>query len=708
MPTHAFAASSLLILFTSSIIACVVIWRCRDRKLSSILGLFCLCAALWGLGSYKFSTTNVKEDALFWWRVGYIGPIFASSVYAHFVCSLLKLNRKRLLTAAYLFSCFFFLVDVISPRHFFGDLTFVFNQFYYIDWPKEKHVLYVLFYAFFYLFLLHYSFFLLVKHYRHSSGIFREQLKYFISGSVIGWWGAHGDFLPAFRIYAYPYTHVLIALYPILWAYAIMKYRLLDIRVAISRTGLFFLVYAVILGVPFYVGYRTRQWFVSTVLMLVLTVVGNLVYRKMRITIENFLLSQQRSYQKLLLQVAERMIREYRLERLLRWIVLVLKHAVGINYLAVFLNDKDKKAYNLREKRDNGEIPADLSFSYEHPFIGYLSGRHEPFFYDELPQAIRSSLNIPFVVNLVIPSFVENQALGFLLLGEKHNRSAYSQDDINVFKILSYQAGLAIENALLYNNLQKEALRLRDALQELNQTQNQLIQNEKMVAVGRLASGFAHEIRNPLGTIRQGVDYLKSSPAIDDQMTANIIGKMERSIVRANSIIEDLYRFSRAPDLHFKEVRLADLITDSLLLVEHKAAEAGVIIRTHFPASDHRLRIMADGTMLQQAFLNLYTNAIEATASGGNLSVDVRDAEDSVVIVVQDSGKGITADAINYIFEPFFTTKDSGHGMGLGLSIVRMIIERHKGAIRVESEVGVGTSFIIALPKQPVGASIGQ
>ncbi|MCX5692558.1 MAG: ATP-binding protein [Candidatus Omnitrophica bacterium] len=551
-------------------------------------------------------------------------------------------------------------------------------------------------------FFFGWAFWNLYRKYKVSAGRTKMQLRYILVATILGvvLAGTTNVAIPAFLYncsLAWLGPSFTFPMFSII-AYAIVRYRLMDINVAVTRAGIFLIIYALILGFPLYVGYKTNSWIISTSLAIAFATVGPFVYRSLNRKAEEVLLVKQRRYQTILLKGAKGLMKEHRLDRLLKWIVRAVRKTVGIRYVALFLDDKKNQLFTLKTKEDNGEIPDDLVFSYQHPFIAYMRERKGPFLYEEIPEPIRHSLNIPFEVDIIIPSFIEDKYLGFIILGEKLNREFYSIDDLNVFKILAHQAGLAIENAQLYSELQNETKALKEAIKKLNETQNQLIQSEKMAAVGRLASGIAHELRNPLSIVLQGIEFLENNLVGLDNKSKKAIKSIKNSVDRADNIIIELLKFSGSSKLEFASLELCQLMKDTLSLVENRMHLGRISLVKNFPEKD--MQIHADRNMLEQVFFNLYSNAIDAMSEGGQLELNVFPHRHDVVIEIIDTGKGIPTDILPDIFDPFFTTKDVGKGVGLGLSIVCLILERHNGTINVESKVNEGTRFIIKLPRK--------
>jgi len=302
---------------------------------------------------------------------------------------------------------------------------------------------------------------------------------------------------------------------------------------------------------------------------------------------------------------------------------------------------------------------------------------------------------------LSIPLHSQGNILGVVGISSKITGETFTEREQTLLSVLASQAAAAIENAKLYKQLEDRIKRLRQTINQLNHTQNQLIQTEKMAAVGRLAFGIAHEIRNPLAIISEGVDFLKGSLLKKDGLAEGTIKKIKRCVERANSIIIELLKFSRTSEIKLQPVKICKLLDDTVILIRNQANLRNIRIRRDFPEKD--IQIEADYNMLRQAFFNLCINAIDAMPKGGSLRIGVcrqreKKSKNKIIIEIEDTGKGVPKNKLSKIFEPFFTTKEQGKGAGLGLSVVHLILQRHKAAIQVQSQIGKGTKFIIKLP----------
>ncbi|MBN1847790.1 MAG: PAS domain-containing protein [Deltaproteobacteria bacterium] len=232
-------------------------------------------------------------------------------------------------------------------------------------------------------------------------------------------------------------------------------------------------------------------------------------------------------------------------------------------------------------------------------------------------------------------------------------------------------------------------------LTEVQALKKEIELSHRLASIGRLAAGVAHEIRNPLSSIKGFATYFKDryQDIPEDKKTAEI---MIQEVERLNRVIGQLLEFARPVTIQKKPTSIHALIQHSIKMIERDAREKKITIDKTIPLD--LPDIYLDMDRMNQVLLNLYLNAIDAMENGGRLTVQVKPDHDSqrLRIMVQDTGQGIDKKDLVHVFDPYFTTKQSG--TGLGLAIVRKIIESHNGEIRVESEEGQGTSVTIFLP----------
>ena len=237
--------------------------------------------------------------------------------------------------------------------------------------------------------------------------------------------------------------------------------------------------------------------------------------------------------------------------------------------------------------------------------------------------------------------------------------------------------------------------RLAEADRERKRAIEQLAQNEKLVSIGYLASGVAHEINNPLGGITICFKNLANlTPQTPEAGTLTMA--IEDGLKKIKVIVEQLLDFSRASKTEKKPLNLNSLICRLLVLFQYEAQKRE--IRIDLDLDEDVPICVADENKIAQVFMNLITNALQAMGGGGILHISTGQDDNGCRIAFSDTGEGISPENVPYIFDPFFSTKKIGEGTGLGLSVSRGIIEQHQGSLQVDSEPGRGTTFTIRIP----------
>ena len=244
---------------------------------------------------------------------------------------------------------------------------------------------------------------------------------------------------------------------------------------------------------------------------------------------------------------------------------------------------------------------------------------------------------------------------------------------------------------------------MRD-LSEIRRLQDKVRRQEKLAAMGGLAAGVAHEVRNPLSSIKALATFFAGQ--FEDGSEANEAAKvMVQEVDRLNRVITELLEFSRPTDLKRQSSDIGLLISRSIRLVQQDVANKNIDFKVH--TENGACSVIVDPDRLTQCLLNLYLNAIQAMESGGTLAVKCTvDETENVNIIVSDTGEGISSEQLKKIFDPYFTTKNKG--TGLGLAIVHKIIEAHGGYIEVNSTIDKGTSVLIRIPCEQKQSGEGQ
>ncbi len=304
---------------------------------------------------------------------------------------------------------------------------------------------------------------------------------------------------------------------------------------------------------------------------------------------------------------------------------------------------------------------------------------------------------------VVAPLLIEGQAIGAVIADNFVTHEPISEADVQLLNTLANHAALAIDRARAYEKLQQRATQLEEAYEQLAAAQKEKIEAEKLAVVGELTAMVAHEIRNPLATIGGFARSMLRGPDELDRVLRNSQIILEE-VERLEQILSRLLDFARAPSSGMVLDRIEPLIDYARQVTESLAEQADVEIRVNLEQDIPE--IFLDHDQFQQVMVNLVRNGVEAMPDGGVLEIGARRSEESVELYVSDTGAGISEEHVDEIFDLFYTTKPSGTGLGLALS--QRIVERHGAELRVSSEKGKGTTFVIALPIPTQGNEAAQ
>jgi signal transduction histidine kinase len=244
---------------------------------------------------------------------------------------------------------------------------------------------------------------------------------------------------------------------------------------------------------------------------------------------------------------------------------------------------------------------------------------------------------------------------------------------------------------------------LRRTEEELSEAQRSLIQSEKLAALGRFSSGIAHELKNPLGIVLGGIEFLEVKMKGSDKETRTVVSKIKDAALRAAHIVDDILKFAKPSELKLENMDPNEVVREAVSLFGYGITARNIEIGTQY--APERMTIRVDKNRIQQVLFNLLANAVESLEDGGDVRISVSKHSrskahplGSCVMEVADTGVGISPENLHRLFEPFFTTKRDQKGTGLGLSVAKSIVEGHNGDLKIESKVGHGTRAKVVLP----------
>ncbi|MBZ5497316.1 MAG: sensor histidine kinase [Acidobacteriia bacterium] len=272
--------------------------------------------------------------------------------------------------------------------------------------------------------------------------------------------------------------------------------------------------------------------------------------------------------------------------------------------------------------------------------------------------------------------------------------------EIFLYNVIGLLIGfLSLRERRHREKLEKTSGELSQAYERLRSAFEQLKQSDRLAALGQLSAGIAHEIRNPLGSIKGSIEILETEIAPDNPKH-EFVRIIKEETARLNSIVAEFLRFARPPKPAVELASLNELISSTLNLLQKEAEHSRVEIRK---CLDPLLpEVNVDRDQIRQVLLNVVLNGIQAMPQGGVLEVSSARADGKVVVEVADNGPGLEEEDLERVFDPFFTTKPQG--TGLGLSISYQLLQRHGGRINAERNAGRGMTFRIELPIAPLSA----
>lgn len=375
-----------------------------------------------------------------------------------------------------------------------------------------------------------------------------------------------------------------------------------------------------------------------------------------------------------------------------------LVEQLGVKSIAVFLrrDPKDDKLSFLKLRGIAPKAPA-MTRHWEISLKGELHrlflSEKESLFLEEIQAFVKNDNPEMQILKeldcrLCVPLISRDKLVGILVLGSKNKNLRFSDSDLEFVFVLADHLTVALENALLYESQ-------KNMNAELKRIQRQLIQSEKLAALGQLSASLAHEINNPLGIMKNYLLILSESIGQSDSNQHNI-KMIKEEFGRITRIVKSLLDFSRPGKEDVRTVDLATILKQTVCLVHRQFSHKKITIKLELPQNLPKISAAED--QLKQVFLNLLINSKDSMPQGGEIVISVRDQDQTVGIEFSDTGCGIAEENISRIFDPFFSTKKEGKGSGLGLWICYGIMQRHGGTIEaVRKERGTG--FLLTLPK---------
>jgi signal transduction histidine kinase len=519
-----------------------------------------------------------------------------------------------------------------------------------------------------------------------------------------------------------------VGLFPIAVGYGMIRRQLFEFRLAakssaaygaatLAITGIF--AFMITFADELVARYGVNVRSVQVVLLFLAILAFNPLRERMQGLVDNFFDRDRSRYRLAVREISEAMVSMLSMREIGDRILVALTDTMGVSRAMVLLFDENDRVLRASAWRgDWDQVDIDTEIPSEHPLWKHLWMRREElarsdFDEDPDPEKRESCWDIydTLEVELLVPILFGVDLLGVIAVGRKFSGERLATDDRELLRTLANQSSIAIENAKAFDEIAKlnESLeaRVEARTRELQDTQNQLMQSEKLKSLGQLVAGVAHELNNPIGFVHANLQLLDEfiEKLVDSQGTGDdatkyrdaitkLLARSREGTERVKKIVQDLRTYSRTDQADLQMAQLTDEIDSTLGLMEPRFKGLIEVVRDYQPLPE----VNCYPGQLNQVFLNLLMNACDVLEDGGTITIRARQIEGGVRIEFQDSGPGIPPEVQSRIFDPFFTTKEVGKGTGLGLSLSHGIIERHGGRIQIISRPGRGATFQIDLP----------
>jgi len=409
-----------------------------------------------------------------------------------------------------------------------------------------------------------------------------------------------------------------------------------------------------------------------------------------------FTKSKKPDFQRALIEFSRSLTLIVDLDQLLENLTGKLREIADVSKVIILLRDAETNRFTLADYRGSKlvETQENISFQAEDKLIQWLTVNETTLevcdyagviaFLSTREQDIIRSLE----VEIIVPLIVMNHVNGLVMLGRKNDGEQFEREEKELLTTLLSQSALAFENAMLYK---EQKMRLR-----------KMFRADRLASIGQIAAGAAHEIRNPLTTLRSTIQYIQKKQT--DLEYADMLQEVLSEVDRIDEIIQGMLSFSKPAQLQKEQVDLIDIIQQVLKLTASTAIKTGVKLK--FVEYEGEAIVEADSSRIKQVFLNIILNGIQAMSDRGVMTISLDEVKNQKQseklfyrIKFRDNGVGIPENKLDQIFDPFFTTKKEG--TGLGLSICYGIIQRHGGEVEIHSKFGEdnsGTVVSVILP----------
>lgn len=705
--------SALVNTLTSTILGIIVYRKNKSSSVNKTFAYFCLSVSVWSYAYLFFPLSGNKSTVLLSFQALHIGACFVSVTYFHFVSAWLDLNKKykKSVIIGYFFAIFF-VSQVFSPL-FIADMVPKFSMPLWAN-PGPLYHFYLIFFYFYALF----ASYLLVKNYKNTEGIKRAQTKYILIGMAVTYLGGSMNYPLWYNINIPPYGNILASAFVVCSAYAIIKYRLMDIRIMLRKSTvnvasvLALLAVVIPLNLAIMMNFTDKKLIASAAITALMSAVLYPQFKDYFHKLANkYFFSSLYDERDLLSKISRELrdtLDEAEVYGKMADIIGGAFHASGI---AVII--KDSKSRFVVEYSKDADLAFNKVVENDKNVIDFFNEKPDIFVFDEKqkshPDKFRRTLERmeKHKLRLLVPLKTKNNLIGMIALGEKCAKDVYSKEDLQILEIIANQSATVVENARLYSELHNFNEILKKKVDE--QTKDLQEKNVNLEKLLEMRTEFldtaSHQLRTPISIIRGQTSMLAEGmyDKISNQEKMEIYADILEGANRMNHIIDDILQASEC-DTN-KSFSLEGILRDvSILdcadkvLGEFSPRIEKKKIKLEFKHPKNIPLIKSSESHLRHIIKNILDNAVIFTPENGEIKIKIsKDKKsDKIRLEIKDSGIGIPKKDLPDIFDKFTRGGNAismyANGSGLGLFIAKRLTEAHPGGqIGIESEEGKGT-----------------
>lgn len=717
-----FILSGLFNALASTFLGVLVLVKNKKSRINRLFAFLCFGFAAWSYPYTMWPLVHTKEATLFWFQMLHFGAIFIPIAYFHFVLSWIgdDFKKKSQIMIGYLFAIIF-CCFVFSPL-FIADMRPLFSMRW---WAKPGIVYY--FYLTYFFFYYIYASILLFLGYLRSDGIKRSQTKFILVGIVIAIAGGSTNYFLWFDINIPPYGNILACTHVILGAYAIIKYRLMDIKFVLGRVAIYAISIGMVIGISwvantFIFNFSGPSFVVTGPIALIFGIVlFQIIFRWLEKFASKYFFYSFYSSQRVLRELSNKITQVLQIDELSDLIIDTLLETMKVDRAVILLRNEKTGEYKI-QKNIGFDEKSEMSMLKDNFLTSWLEKHQQPIIHGEISLLIRDTNDklekekLEVLKNnmekmeavLCLPLFFEKRISGMIILGNKMSKDPYSDQDVNLLTNLSNHASVAIQNAKLYSEVKnfnkKLEMEVRERTKELTMAYDDLKKLD--VAKSQFLSIASHQLRTPLSAIKGYVSMMLENsygtpPKEMETPLKNIYASNERLLTLINGLL-DVSRIEAGKiQLNKQELDIREIIDSIVNELSNIALNKNLLLK-YKKGRKSLPKMMIDGEKIRQVLLNLIDNSIKYTQKG-KIEISAEQEGNNILVKIKDTGVGLTKEEEEKLFKSFSRVgegpKLNTEGVGIGLYIAKMFVGLHNGECWVESEgKDKGSTFFVQLP----------